>query len=112
MKIRLDPRPRIGRDRQRCKLRIFFVLEQQPLLSFADRFAELIGRVRARRRHHQRLGIGVGDALLQPHVAARYGAYLEGLAACTILGAAIVAFRSSRADTLAVEAAHRSYRLD
>ena len=66
--------------------------------------------------HHVTLVPGVAgqyvNALLQPHVAARYGAYLEGLAACTILGAAIVAFRSSRADTLAVEAAHRSYRLD
>jgi hypothetical protein len=65
--------------------------------------------------HHVTLVPGVAgqlvNALLKPHVAARYGAYLEGLAACTILVAAIAAYRSSRADTLA-ETAHRSYRLD
>src|SRR5436190_12180907 len=36
------------------------------------------------------------NALLQPHVTARYGLYLEALAACTILAATVAAVRASR----------------
>src|SRR5204863_3961051 len=51
------------------------------------------------------------DALLQPHVAARFGVYLEALAACTILAATVVAFRASR-EVRAEQPVPRPFRLN